>query len=86
MFNLFEHLLYLSTLILLTMKNRIAEVLTEKNMKQIELARLLNVGRSRVSMWCSSSSTPNIQMLMRISDVLQCDISALLPQNSNNNN
>ena len=68
------------------MKNRIAEVLTEKNMKQIELARLLNVGRSRVSMWCSSSSTPNIQMLMRISDVLQCDISALLPQNLNDNN
>lgn len=66
------------------MKNRIAEVLTEKNMKQIELARLLNVGRSRVSMWCSSSSTPNIQMLMRISDVLQCDISALLPLNSSN--
>ena len=67
------------------MQNRIAEVLSEKNMKQIELARLLNVGRSRVSMWCSSSSTPNIQMLMKISDALQCDISALLPQNSNNN-
>ena len=64
------------------MKNRIAEVLTEKNMKQIELARLLNVGRSRVSMWCSSSSTPNIQMLIRISNVLQCDISSLLPLNS----
>jgi transcriptional regulator with XRE-family HTH domain len=66
------------------MKNRIAEVLIEKNMKQIELARLLNVGRSRVSMWCSCSSTPNVQMLLKISDVLQCDISALLPQNSNN--
>ena len=65
------------------MKNRIAEVLKERNMKQIELARQLNVGRSRVSMWCSSSSTPNIQMLMRISDVLQCEISSLLPQNSN---
>lgn len=30
------------------MKNRIAEVLKERNMKQIELARQLNVGRSRV--------------------------------------
>ena len=66
------------------MKNRIAEVLKERNMKQIELARQLNVGRSRVSMWCSSSSTPNIQMLLRISDVLQCDISSLLPLNSSN--
>ena len=50
------------------MKNRIAEVLKERNMKQIELARQLNVGRSRVSNWCSSSSTPNIQMLIRISN------------------
>ncbi len=60
------------------MKNRIAEVLTEKNMKQIELARLLNVGRSRVSMWCSSSSTPNVLMLMRISDVLNVQLTELL--------
>ena len=67
------------------MKNRIAEVLKEKNIKQIELARLLNVGRSRVSMWCSSSSSPNIQMLVKISDVLNCDISSLLPVNSSNN-
>ncbi len=60
------------------MKNRIAEVLKERNMKQIELARQLNVGRSRVSMWCSSSSTPNIQMLMRISDVLNVQLTELL--------
>jgi transcriptional regulator with XRE-family HTH domain len=65
------------------MKNRIAEVLTEKNMKQIELARLLNVGRSRVSMWCSSSSTPNIQMLMRISDVLNVQLTELLADKAN---
>jgi transcriptional regulator with XRE-family HTH domain len=66
------------------MTNRIAEVLKERNMKQIELARQLNVGRSRVSMWCSSSSTPSIQMLMRISDVLKCDVSALLSANRAN--
>ena len=60
------------------MKNRIAEVLKERNMKQIELARQLNVGRSRVSNWCSSSSTPNIQMLMRISDVLNVQLTELL--------
>jgi transcriptional regulator with XRE-family HTH domain len=65
------------------MKNRIAEVLTEKNMKQIELARLLNVGRSRVSMWCSSSSTPNILMLMRISDILNVQLTELLADKAN---
>jgi transcriptional regulator with XRE-family HTH domain len=65
------------------MKNRIAEVLKERNMKQIELARQLNVGRSRVSMWCSSSSTPNILMLMRISDVLNVQLTELLADKAN---
>jgi transcriptional regulator with XRE-family HTH domain len=65
------------------MKNRIAEVLIEKNMKQIELARLLNVGRSRVSMWCSSSSTPNVQMLLKISDVLNVQLTELLAAKAN---
>ncbi len=47
-------------------------------MKQIELAKLCNVSKSTVSMWCSGSSSPNLSMLIKLASVLECEITDLI--------
>ena len=60
------------------MSNRIAEVLKEKNWKQIDLATELNTARSTVSIWCSNTSQPPLGKLALIAEVLDCDLAELL--------
>jgi putative transcriptional regulator len=60
------------------MSNRIAVVLKEKKIKQIDLANKLNVAKSTVSMWCSNSSQPSVVKLVSISDLIGCELTDLL--------
>jgi transcriptional regulator with XRE-family HTH domain len=81
MINLFELFLLPFPPNLVIMSNRIAVVLKEKNLKQIDLASKLNVAKSTVSMWCSNASQPSIVKLVLISDYLGCDLTDLLVSN-----
>jgi putative transcriptional regulator len=58
--------------------NRIKEQLQLKNLRQQDLANLLGVNRSTVSLWCSNSVQPPLPKLYYIADYLQVEIAELL--------
>lgn len=58
--------------------NRIIDVLTEKGIKQIELAEALGVTKSSISQWCSNTIQPPLVKLHKIAEIIDCDISELL--------
>lgn len=51
-----------------------------KNLTQLELANKLQVERTTVSMWESNSSSPNIQTLKKIAQVLDCTVDDLISE------
>nr|DAJ35960.1 MAG TPA: helix-turn-helix domain protein [Caudoviricetes sp.] len=48
-----------------------------KGMTQLELARKLGVVRETISLWESGTNRINSEMLVRISEVLECSIDFL---------
>ncbi len=58
--------------------NRIQIVLFEKKRTAKWLAEQLNVTPSTVSKWCTNTSQPGIECLLRIADLLDVDIKELL--------
>lgn len=58
--------------------NRIKIVLFEKKRTAKWLAEQLNVTPSTVSKWCTNTSQPGIECLLRIADLLEVDIKELL--------
>lgn len=58
--------------------NRIQQVLDQKGVKQSQLAQMMGMAKSSVSMWCSNSMQPPIAKLMRVAEILECDITDLL--------
>lgn len=48
-----------------------------KGMTQLELARELGVVRETISLWESGTNRINSEMLVRISEVLECSIDFL---------
>lgn len=51
-----------------------------KNLTQLELAKLLNVKRTTVSMWENNKSLPNIDTLKKIAQVLDCTVDDLIKE------
>ncbi len=58
--------------------NRIRVVLAEKERKNIWLAEKLEVNPITVSKWCSNSSQPSLETLVKIANTLDVDITELL--------
>lgn len=53
--------------------NRLKIVLAEKNRKGKWLAEQLGKNEATVSRWCSNTAQPSLEMLFRISDILNVD-------------
>ena len=58
--------------------NRIKVVLVEKKRTNKWLAEQLGVSPSTVSKWCTNSSQPDLNSLLKISDLLEVDIKELI--------
>ena len=58
--------------------NRLKVVMAENDLSNIWLSEKLGVSQATVSKWMTNSSQPNIEMLIKISKVLNVEISALL--------
>ena len=58
--------------------NRLRVVMAEKDLSNIWLSEKLGVSQATVSKWMTNSSQPNLEMLIKISKVLNVEISALL--------
>ena len=58
--------------------NRIKVALAEKQKTNKWLAEQLDVNPATVSKWCTSSSQPSLDMLARISKVLEMDYTELV--------
>ena len=58
--------------------NRLKVVMAEKDLSNIWLSEKLGVSQATVSKWMTNSSQPNIEMLIKISKVLDVEVSELL--------
>ena len=58
--------------------NRLKVVMAEKNLSNIWLSEKLGVSQATVSKWMTNTSQPNLEMLIKISKVLNVEISELL--------
>lgn len=57
---------------------KIKEARTEKKMTQQELADLLNISRSAISNWESERNYPDLDTIVRLSDILEISLNKLL--------
>ena len=53
----------------------------EKGMTQEQLANILGVNRTTVTLWEVGINKPRADMLIKLADVLQCPIDVLLRSN-----
>lgn len=58
--------------------NRLKVVMAEKDLSNIWLSEKLGVSQATISKWMTNSSQPNLEMLIKISKVLNVEISELL--------
>jgi transcriptional regulator with XRE-family HTH domain len=58
--------------------NRLKIVLFEKNRNSKWLSIQLGVNPSTVSKWCTNSSQPDLNSLLKIADLLEVDIRELI--------
>ena len=61
--------------------NRLKVVLAEKKRTNKWLCEQLNVNPSTVSKWCTNSSQPDLETLVKISHLLDVDLDDLLNKN-----
>lgn len=57
---------------------RIKEMREEKGLAQEQLAQLLNVKQGTISGWEINRRQPSLEMLKKLSEVLECDVRYLL--------
>ena len=58
--------------------NRLKVVLAEKDKTNKWLAEQLGKDHSTVSKWCTNTTQPNLEMLIKIASVLDIEVSDLL--------
>lgn len=63
--------------------NRIKLVLVEKKRTNKWLAEQMGVTPSTVSKWCTNSSQPDLNSLLKIADLLEVDIKELIVREYN---
>ena len=67
----------------ITRINRLKIVLAEQNKTGKWLAEQLEKIEATVSRWCSNSSQPSLEMLLKIADVLKIDVRELINPSNN---
>ena len=67
----------------ITRINRLKIVLAEQNKTGKWLAEQLEKNEATVSRWCSNSSQPCLEMLLKIADVLKIDVRELINPSNN---
>lgn len=63
--------------------NRLKVVLAEKKRTNKWLAEQLGKDQATVSKWCTNTSQPTFEMLIKIADALEVDIKELLHSTAN---
>lgn len=63
--------------------NRIKVVLVEQNRTGKWLAKQLQKNEATISRWCSNTSQPSLEMLVKIANVLKIDVRKLINPNNN---
>ena len=58
--------------------NRLRVVIAEKNLSNKWLSEQLGVGQATISKWVTNSSLPNLEMLIKISKLLEIDVNDLI--------
>lgn len=58
--------------------NRLRVVIAEKNLSNKWLSEQLGVGQATISKWVTNSSQPNLEMLIKISKLLEIDVNDLI--------
>ncbi len=66
-----------------TKYNRIKIVLFEKDITNKQLAEMLEMSPATVSRWCRNVKQPAVEMLFKISRMLEVDVCELLNKNVN---
>lgn len=61
--------------------NRLKVVLVEKNVSSKWLAEKLGKNEATISRWCTNDVQPNLKMLLKISELLNVNISELINDN-----
>ena len=62
----------------MSLRLRLNEVLRDKNISQIELARKIHKSKVTVSYWCTNKNMPSLITLSEIARVLEVKISDLI--------
>ena len=63
--------------------NRLKVVIAEKKRTNKWLAEQLGKDQATVSKWCTNTSQPTLEMLIKIADALEVDIKELLHSTAN---
>ncbi|NPD92189.1 MULTISPECIES: helix-turn-helix transcriptional regulator [Bacteroidales] len=63
--------------------NRIKVVLVEQNKTGKWLAEQLQKNEATISRWCSNTSQPSLEMLVKIANVLKIDVRELINPSNN---
>lgn len=58
--------------------NRLKILLAEKKKTNKWLSEQLGVNSTTISKWCTNSSQPSIEMVFRLMDILEADISQII--------
>jgi DNA-binding Xre family transcriptional regulator len=58
--------------------NRLRVVIAEKNLSNKWLSEQLGVGQATISKWVTNTSQPNLEMLIKISKLLEIDVNELI--------
>jgi len=61
--------------------NRVKAVLADKGKSNKELAELLGLSEQTVSLWCTNTRQPSLEVLYDIAEVLDIDVRELLVPN-----
>lgn len=54
------------------------EIRNNKNLSQEELAEILNISRQAISRWEANQGYPEVEMLLKLADVLDCSLDYLM--------
>ena len=78
----FKYFCYICTINYMNMEvkklNRLKVVMAEKDLSNIWLSEKLGVSQATVSKWMTNFSQPNLETLIKISKVLNVEVSELL--------
>lgn len=60
------------------LNERIKELRLEKELSQIELAKVLSVTRSTITKWETGDRTPSLQLLIAMTKIFDCTLGYLV--------